>query len=103
MSARKISQQTRYIIEKQEQFLDEFDCEHPMCERFHQKWIDRSGVCHKPRKPRTEYVLVDTVSDRRIDRYDGAYDTKREAAADLTRLLNLLTDIEWQQITKAGA
>jgi|DEB0MinimDraft_3_1074331.scaffolds.fasta_scaffold120613_1 hypothetical protein len=103
MTTRKISQQTRYIIEKQEQDMEVFGCQHSMCERFHQKWRDRHGNCNKPIAPRPEYVLLDTVTDQRIDRYDDAFSTKREAAESLMRFLSLLTDIEWQQIAKAGA
>ncbi|NBR70522.1 MAG: hypothetical protein EBT75_00235 [Proteobacteria bacterium] len=86
---------SRYIIVKQEQDMNVFDCEHPLCERLHKKWI-QGGICHKPRAPRAEYVIVDTATDERVDGYDEAFDTKREATAALTRFLNLLKKGEQQ-------
>jgi len=99
---RKVNQQTRYIIQKQEQDMEEMGCQHSACEVFHKKWRDHYGNCKKPIAPRTEYVIVDMMTDERLG-VGEIFATKRDAIAELTRFLNRLTEIEWSQIAKAGA
>jgi hypothetical protein len=107
---RKISQQIRFIIEKESVDQNYLECSHGLCDTLHKRW-HRGGVCMKPRADVIEWYVKDTNStDHRSQRFYlgycgsvSSFDTKREAVAALTDYLNSMTDIEWQQIAKAGA
>ena len=96
MSARKISQQTRYIIEKRELELD-YDCTHPMCDTLHKKWIS-GGVCKKPTAPAFDWIIWDSVK-REVT---AVFEYQRDAKARLLSDISRMSDSDWQQIKKAG-
>jgi len=104
INTRKISQQTRYIIVRDE-FIPEYECSHPLCGTMHKRWHKRdvrNGLyCTKPVGKVVVYLIIDTQTDDRLTDYYDSYERKREAVADLERFLRRLTDAEWQQI--AGA
>jgi hypothetical protein len=97
MNTRKISQQTRYIIEKRELELD-YDCQHPMCDTLHKKWIS-NGICMKPTAPHFDWIIWNEIKNEVIE----VFEYQRDAKQHLLSVINSLTDIEWQQIIKAGA
>lgn len=103
MTTRKISDQTRFVIKRDEWIPDGMECEHPLCETMHKRWHDRNGWCKKPAAKRIEYVVVDTHTDERVHQCSDSYQLKRMAVLELTLFLNRLTDEQWQQIVKAGA
>lgn len=103
MTTRNISDQTRFIIKRDEWSPDGMECEHPLCETMHKRWHDRNGWCKKPAAKRVEYVIIDTHTDDRPNRCSDGYALKREAVAALIFFLTCLPDAEWQQITKVGA
>lgn len=89
---RKISQQSRYIIEKRELELD-YDCQHPMCDTLHRKWIS-NGVCQKPTAPQFDWIIWDSVK-REVVR---VFEYQRDAKAHLLWEINRMSDNDWQQI-----
>lgn len=89
---RKISQQSRYIIEKRELELD-YDCQHPMCDTLHSKWIS-NGVCHKPTAPQFDWIIWDSVKREVV----GVFEYQRDAKARLLSDINRMSDNDWQQI-----
>ena len=110
MNTRKISQQTRFIIEKESVDQNYLECTHELCDTLHRRW-HRGSVCMKPRADRIEWIVKDTHStDLRSNRFYlgycssiSSFANKKEAVAALTEYLDGLTDAEWQQIAKAGA
>ena len=94
MTTRKINQQNRYIVEKRELDLD-FDCEHPLCDTLHKKWIT-NGVCQKPTAQFFDWIIWDSVKKEPIE----VFEYQRDAKARLLSILNRLSDVEWLQITK---
>lgn len=97
MNTRKINQQNRYIIEKRELELD-FDCEHPMCDTLHKKWIT-NGVCHKPTAPHFDWIIWDAMKREVVQ----VFEYQRDAKAHLLSNINRMNDNDWQQIVKVGA
>lgn len=97
MNTRKISQQTRYVIEKRELELD-YDCEHPMCATMHKKWIS-GGICKKPTAPQFDWIIWNEDKKEVAE----VFEYQRDAKSRLQSIINSLTDDVWQQITKAGA
>ncbi len=94
MNARKINQQTRYTVEKRELELD-FDCQHPMCDPMHKKWII-NGVCQKPTAQYFDWIIWDSVKQEAVE----VFEYQRDARTRLLSTINSLTDVEWLQITK---
>lgn len=70
--------------------LDEFEvpCEHPMCEQFHQRFMERSadGRTSWHDATRRQYVIWDHTTDQRAG-LGEAFETKREAKAALARIV----------------
>lgn len=104
-TTRKINDQTRFVIKRDEWRPDGMECEHPLCETIHKNWHDlRTGWCKKPAGKRVEYVIIDTQTDDRPNECCDGYPLKREAVAALILFLTRMPDAEWQQIVKnAGA
>jgi len=77
-------QTTRYEIVR-----DEFTvpCDHPMCDRFHQRFMyDAGNGVRWHDKKRVNWLIIDTTTDQRA--FDGdMYETKRAAKAALARYL----------------
>lgn len=86
-----------YTVEKNEY---EVPCDHPLCEQLHQRfmetneYVDDHGKYQKVRyhnKRRIEWVIVKD-GQRADPPLDEAYDTKREAAAELRFWLDRWSD-----------
>lgn len=71
---------TKYSVVKEVFDLIGMECEHPLCETLHKKWR-RGGICHKPRAPRTVWVVIDKTTGERAEHLvlGAVYDTRREA------------------------
>jgi hypothetical protein len=95
MATRKISQQTRYVIEKRELELD-YDCQHPMCDTLHKKWRVR-GVCQKPTAQDFDWIIWDNVKQE-----PWVFEYQRDAKKHLLSVINSLSDVEWRQIANLG-
>lgn len=79
----------RYSAVKDEFDVNQYDCEHPLCDRLHKRWI-RGGICHKPRAPRVVWIVVDNTTDERAEGHLGdAFATKRDALAAINHQLLL--------------
>jgi hypothetical protein len=90
---RKISQQSRYVVEKRELELD-YDCQHPMCETLHKRWRV-GGVCQKPTAQSFDWIIWDNTRKEQVENFEYA----RDAKAKLAQMIAGLSDEEWRSIS----
>lgn len=84
---------TRYLIVKEIFDLMGMECEHPLCETLHKKWR-KGSICHKPRAPRTIWLVIDNNTQQRAEHLPrgAVYDTKREAVQSVQEYQRLITN-----------